>query len=606
MKKIFFLCVIFLWTLPVLSAEYIDSFDAEILINPNASLNVTETITVIPEQKGIKHGIYRDLPISKGEVYEIVTILKDGLPVPYTRTYDKYMTRLRIGSSQEILPIGKPVTYTIYYTAYYTGLARFDTYDEIYWNVTGIWQFPINKTTARILLPNGAEMLQKASYRGYIGSNNSAVYEGNNTFSTDLLKSGEQLTVSIGFTPGLIEAPIGENPRPDYGLIAGITAPIQYFFKRNFNTDLSRETDVSNAVILLVGLLLYMLLCWVWRGRDKYYKTPMVEYDISESVSPAQCALWAQYGLVSDTELMAIHLVEMAQKGFIQIDKEEYPGKPYPVYFIVKTNKQAHTSDELKLNQSFPNTVVLDGEYDGKFARYVQSFFTKQSQQYKKECMHNGIWIFWGLVFFVVLMYCTPRPVALTNGAVIPFLILTGLSLVGSRFQAFITATAFITGIICYLLGGTNIAFNEIIWQMIVGTLSAVVLFPLFSKLMKQPTKSGATKLAKVKGLELFLKTLDIKTPVAYTKEKAEELYPYALALGLSDEWQSRFRSLVGSAMIATAVYHGSFHSGLSSGICSAAQSPNSGNGSGGSSGGGSCGGGSSGGGGGGGGGGGW
>ncbi len=604
MKKLFLFLVACMITLPVMAAEYIDSFEVEITVNPNASLSVTEKITVIPEHKGIKRGIYRDLPIGKGEVYEVVNITKDGSPVSYTRTYDKYMTRLRIGNAHETLPIGKPVTYEIAYTAYYTGLSRFETYDEIYWNVTGVWEFPIQKVNARIFLPTGAELIQQASYRGYLGSNASAIYEGNNTFSTGPLKSGEQLTVAIGFTPHLIEAPIGEDPRPDYGIFAGVAAPIQYFFKRNFNTSLSHETDVSNAVILLVGLLLYMMLVWAWRGRDKYYKTPMVEYDISQHVTPPQSCLWAQYGLVSNTELITIHLVEMVQKGFIQIDKEEYPDKSDPVYFIVKTKKEAHTADEIKLMKSFPKEVILEGKYDRKFERYVSSFASTQVRLYKKECSNNGLWIFLGMVLFVALMYCTPRPVEYTNMAILPFLMVTGVALIRSGLQMVILG--FIFSVI-YVFGGDKINIhlftNGIFWQGIVGVFSAVILFPMFSKLMRQPTKNGSETLAKVKGLELFLKTVDMKTPAGFTKEKAEELYPYALALGLGDEWENRFRSLIGTALVDLTIYNRSFHSSLSSGISTAARPPNS---SSGRSGSGSSGGGRSGGGGGGGGGGGW
>ena len=46
----------------VLAKERITHFDSDVLILPDRSLLVTETIAVIAENTAIRHGIYREFP----------------------------------------------------------------------------------------------------------------------------------------------------------------------------------------------------------------------------------------------------------------------------------------------------------------------------------------------------------------------------------------------------------------------------------------------------------------------------------------------------------------------------------------------------------------
>ncbi len=319
--------------------------------------------------------------------------------------------------------------------------------------------------------------------------------------------------------------------------------------------------------------------------------------------------MWSQYGMANDSQLAMIQLVDMAQKGFIEIDKEDYPDKVNSVYFIFKTNKQAQTPEEERFNKSFPNEVVLDGKYDSKFGKYVRTFSARQLRQYEKDAAYNGLWIFLALVVFIGLLYCTPRPLEYTNVVAFLLLIFSGASLCATGFRRLLIFLLFVSigiGSVAQYKTGMSFFTGGLSWQMVVCLL-VVIMLPIFSKAMRQPSKSGSKKLAKAKGLELFLKTVDFKTPAGFTKEKAEALYPYALALGLGDEWENRFKTLIGAALIDPTIYNHQFRSSLHSGIRSGSTSPQSNNSSGGgSSHSGSSGGGCSGGGGGGGGGGGW
>ena len=48
-------------------------------------------------------------------------------------------------------------------------LGFFEKHDELYWNVTGnAWEFPIEKATATVELPPGAEVLSTEAYTGSV------------------------------------------------------------------------------------------------------------------------------------------------------------------------------------------------------------------------------------------------------------------------------------------------------------------------------------------------------------------------------------------------------------------------------------------------------
>ncbi len=600
MKRFIFVILFLIINLSVSAAEYIDSFNAEIVVNPDATLTGTETITVYPEHNRIKRGIFRDLPVGNGEVYEVLSILKDGLPEPFMRKTDKYMTRLQIGSANKMLPVGQPATYVIRYKAKYTGLKRHQTYEEVYWNVTGQWQIPIYQASAKVVLPAGAEFIQQSSYRGSAGSKQNASFIGENTFTTGLLKVGQQLTIAIGFTPNIIAQPVVNKPTPKHDTLGGPLAPVKFFFMRNFTTDFSYETDVSNAIIMLGGLFLYFLIAWFWRGRDIYFKTPMVEYDMPDNVTPELCSIWKQGGCAVNDDLMNIHLIRMVQNGFLKIHSEQYPDRKEPVYFVTKIS-EPKTSAEKEYDKLMPKVLVLDGEYNEDFSDYVEEYCCKEEEKYAQECKTNGKWVLGAFLVLAGLLFCTPRPIIATIITVLALMFIWLFSISARALQIILTIIfAIVLGfnIMNYVKADKNIIQGGFFFQAIVLWFMSVIAAPIFSKLMEQPTKSGSVKFAKIQGLEMFLKAVNIKTPADFTREKAEKLYPYALALELADNWEKRFKNFIGQTTIDPTVYNRNFVKGFKSETIKTTISPRSGSGS--------SGGGSSGGGGGGGGGGGW
>ncbi len=572
MKKIFLFIFVTFFRLSVFAAEYIDTFRSEIVVNSDATLTVTETITVYPEQKNIKRGIFRYLPINKGQQYRILSVKKDGHNEPFVVSRSKKFSNIRIGNKDVLLPIGRPVTYEIRYIAKYTGIKYYDDYDEVYWNVTGEWKIPINQTTAKVILPGGASFIQQASYRGKAGSKTPAVYYDNNIFTADMLKPKEQLTVAVGFTKGYVS--VIHPPKTE---------------KERLET---HTRDIINSMIILGGLLIYFFIMWKRHGRDIYHKTAMVEYEAPRDFSPSQVYLWKHSGFAPRSNLITLHFLQMVQSGYITIERKNFSNNLTPVYFVVKTGKEPQTPDEVEYEKSMPKVLILDGEYNKAFAQYTDCFKLKEKTIFTQNCKLNTDMITKGLVLFALLIFFTPRLFGWTLFLIIFTIFLSGMSLFVRKFPVILLFPFF------WLISVLHVGF---ILQPIVVAISVLVLGPKFQKLILQPTREGADNIAHIQGLELFLKTLDIKTPSDFTQEKAEELYPYAVALDLTQNWENRFRSMIGDSIINKAIYDTQFRNGMYRTVSHSSYNPaQSGRRGSGSSGGGSSGGGGGGGGGGG------
>ncbi len=568
MKKLLFLAIIIL-CLPVFSAEHIERFHADIEVNPDASLTITETITVVPENKYIKHGITRDLPTNKGERYKILSVQKDGYAEPVTYRESKYMAYLRIGSANKALLSGYPVTYVIKYKAYNTGLGRFENYDEVYWNVTGSWDFPINQASARVILPEGASFIQQASYRGQRGSRQLAAYKGDNYFSTDNLSYNDQLTVALGFTKGIIAEPTGVNPRA--GTVSDkALGGVVGFLIRWLEVEMTRQLDIQNAIVIFGGVLIYFMIMWLFFGRDIYYQTPMVEYEAPKEVSPEETYLWQDKTVSRPDKLTEIHLLNLAQSGFIQIDREKLPYKFSPVYFIVRTEKEPQTPEEKFYDQYMKEDLVLDGGYEPWFSSYVNKLSSWEEKKFSKDCNRNWGKVIFGIILFALLIILTPRKEGLTIIWLFLFVMATFIGLffthvfnIKWRSVCIFYSLPLLGMIAMQILTGGNLFKFNIFYQFTACCLTYLLTIPFFAKIMSVTTKAGAVKQAKIKGLEMFLTTLNIKTPADFTKENAESLFPYAVALGVENKWKNRFRSLIGSALTDNTIYNSRFRHGL-------------------------------------------
>src|SRR5687768_2939541 len=178
---------------------------------------VTETIDVRSEGSRIVHGIFRDFPtrykVARGGEkrvgFTILGVTRNGNVETYAREPVFGGVRVKIGDADERLEPGEHRYVLQYRTT--RQLGRFDSFDELYWNVTGNgWDFVIDRAHAEIRLPKAVTFGERAVYTGAVGSTDAyarVVDErpGMIRFETTApLQPREGLTIAAAWPKGVI------------------------------------------------------------------------------------------------------------------------------------------------------------------------------------------------------------------------------------------------------------------------------------------------------------------------------------------------------------------------------------------------------------------
>ena len=173
-----------LFCINAFTVEQIHSYTSEIAVNPDGSMTVRETITVNAEGDQIRRGIYREFPtdyVDRGGNrvrvrFEVISVRRNEGPVDWSVKAEGNGKRVYMGSMSQTIP---PGMYT-YELTYQTDrqLGFFETYDELYWNVTGDeWAFPILRAEAVVVIPGEgtSRFIEQHGYTGPKGSTETAV-----------------------------------------------------------------------------------------------------------------------------------------------------------------------------------------------------------------------------------------------------------------------------------------------------------------------------------------------------------------------------------------------------------------------------------------------
>jgi len=218
-KQTFLICLLVLHTPLLRAEERIKHFESTIHVLLDGSLRVHEKITVNAEGNQINRGIFRDFPqtyknklgLKKTQPFHVVEVLRNGSRENYNIEKLGSGVRVKIGSASRFLEHKEHIFELVYETDDH--LLYFDKYDELYWNVTGnYWEFPIDKVTAKVVLPDGFTVLAIDAYTGYKGSSDQNaetqfVDHTAEAIAGDFDVSGG-LTISVVWPPGLLNASV--------------------------------------------------------------------------------------------------------------------------------------------------------------------------------------------------------------------------------------------------------------------------------------------------------------------------------------------------------------------------------------------------------------
>ncbi|MET0747107.1 MAG: DUF2207 domain-containing protein, partial [Rhizobium sp.] len=159
------------------AAEVINSFHQAMVLDQDGSMLVTETIAVNAEGRDIRHGIFRDFPLTFQDAggktatvdFAVQSVERDGATEPWKSERIDGGIRIYMGSADVTLDPGEHQYRLTYRTN--RQIRYFTDHDELYWNVTGNgWSFRILEASARVTLPDGVEQQGLGFATGPLGT----------------------------------------------------------------------------------------------------------------------------------------------------------------------------------------------------------------------------------------------------------------------------------------------------------------------------------------------------------------------------------------------------------------------------------------------------
>lgn len=517
MKRIFVFLFLVLGLLSAKAQERILSYDIDAEIEKNGTLLVREQISIVSEGNAIKRGIYRTFPTKYKDRlgnrfkvgFEVTEVLKNGAPEPWFTEEKNNGVIVYIGDSDIELTPGT-YNYTLSFKTT-RQIGFFDDYDELYYNaIGGDWAFPIETASVTIRAPEGAGIVQKTAYSGYAGST-----------GCDCELTSEGNVVRLTTTRPL-------EPQEQLTIAAawekGFVARPSGFSK--LIMFLKDNLHILFALAGLAGAIMLYFRKWKSAGKDPAKGTIIPLFDPPEGFSPAATGYLSNMGMKE--EVVTAALVNMAVSGYLKIvrTKKKYSLELVPGAEAVLTPEEKALASALFAGSQ---EIVLDNENHIVFqkARSEAEIILKE-KMIPEYFNLNARHLLPGVLFSVALVLLT----------------------------FFISPTPAVPVILIILLVGLGI---------------------LFAWLMKAPTPRGRALMDEAEGFKMYLSVaekdqLNLAHEPELTVDRFEKLLPFAIALGVENQWGKKFENALRQSMQDTKTYHPSWYTGT--GFGAAAFSP--------------------------------
>jgi len=547
------------------ATERILSFTAEITVAPDGALHVVEEIEVEAAGRQIQRGIYRDFPLygrtalglnfSPG--FEVERVARDGMAEPYFLVDQPGGVRIYIGQEDRLLPHGR-YRYTI---AYRTDrqLLHLEGEDELYWNVTGNdWSFPIDAAMAIIRLPLGTVPTGIVGFTGPPSSQarNFRILDSGpgevRLATTAPLAPGEGFTVAVGWPEGAVRRP-GSGER------------LAHLVNDNRGT--------LAGIVLLMVLVAVFLAIHRRVGRDPSPGLVIPLFEPPAGLSPVAAGFVWNRGFspaMGAPRALTIILTDLAAKGVITLEEGEKGGFVVERTGDVPANLPAE--EAAVLAALFPGTepapVPFGRKYEprvGAALRALRDRFGKvvERRWFRKNRRPWMIGAALAAVTAAAALILDARGAG--EAAVLVFMLLFAAAFATPVLLLIVTAVrTWRTGGLRSIAGGILILVVAVVFLAPVGALLfflselvappaiviailAVLISILFWFRLETVTEEGSHILTELEGYRLYLSLAegDRLNQAGRGQEITEALYeahlPYAMALGVEQQWTARF-----------------------------------------------------------------
>lgn len=511
----------------VAQEEKITSFHSDITVAESGSLTVRETIQIYAAGDIFKRGITRALPLTRRDIdnnrigvdYIIREVLVDGKPVNYFTEKEGGDLVVYVGERDRYLSPGNYRYEILYETAGQIGF--FADYDELSWNVNGLSGKTMDSVSAVVRLPAGAEVISSHCYTGRQGSGDSncttqtdevgvLVVQANN------LPSNEMLTLSVGFTKGIVTQPPEQLPRTF--------------------TWFERKGLVLLSSLFLVFLFAYYIYTWRRYGVDPPKPVVIPQFSPPDGLSPASVGMLYKGHYLDD--FVTASIVNLSVKGFIRIDEVVEKGglfglrsdKRYALARLKEADDKLPAEEQIVMRSLFRKTgsVTLTGKYDETIAMMMRDYYKSLKKQ------HGSV---------------------LNEGRNLKFHLVPWLAFIAY----FIVMVRFVTDDLLQFTANRN--------ALVATLLLGLVSYLLYAWLIVRPGERKLHYRSAVEGLKMYLdvaeeKQLQFFNPPEVTPALFEQLLPYAIALDMEKVWGDKFEKAFLSSALEPESYRPAWYGG--------------------------------------------
>jgi uncharacterized membrane protein YgcG len=528
MRYIYLSIILLLSSVSIIAQEEkIYTFYSDVTIEESGMIRVKEEIRIFSKGDVFKRGITRSLPLTRRDIqnnrisidYSVSEVLMNGSPVNYFTEREGGDLIIYVGDRNIFLDPGFYI-YEIYYeTAGQIGF--YEDYDELSWNVNGISGKMIDSVSSVVRLPTGANIISSHCYTGRFGDKESDCIseineDGSLTTVVNNLPSNEMLTVSVGFTKGVVNQP------------AGFETNVFSWFDKN-------GMAVVSAVFILL-LSVYYRITWKKYGVDPPKPVAIPQFSPPDGLSPAAVGMLHKGYFIDD--LITASIVNLSVKGYLSIEeiiekKGLFGIRKDRVFSLTRLNndyRKLPAEEAVVLRELFysDDNIRLDGKYDRDVAKMMQNYKKSLNKQFR-PVLDEGInikfhvvpWL--GFVLYIIILFY------FINNSLMHFEV--------NRTALFIT----------------------------IPLLS--ILYIIYAIQIVRPGERKLHYRSNIKGLKMYLdvaeeKRMQFFNPPSVTPEKFEELLPYAIALEMEEVWGEKFEKALLSSAVQPEAYQPAWYRG--------------------------------------------
>jgi hypothetical protein len=475
--------------------EQISSYDIDLYLQEDNSVNVEERIVYTIGSSVSRHGIYRNIPIvynlregNRRQSFSDLEVTDENGKKLEVKKEGFNTISLRIGDPDKLIGAGNH-TYVIKYKMKRAVSYR-DGKSILSWNFIGDgWDFNIYNAKAVVHLPDGEKYTDTKCYVGNVGSDEKC---------TDISEAGNAVTFSQnGLLPRRAftgEITFSNNSFAQPGMIEKFFWNFPWYVVKPF------------AVFLIFFVI------WYRKGRDPRGKVVVAQYNAPKEIEPIEVGYLT--GETLQNHHISSQIIFLAIRGFLRIkrfEKDKFLGfgrkDDYQLEKLKEADGTLKSYDHMLMNVLFKKGKVVN-------VSDLKDDFAKDAQKLKGEIYHE----------ILNKGYFLGNPVWVRT---IYFLI---------------------AGLILALGILVAIYLSPLVYGWI-SLISPGIIAGIFVFFMPSRSQKGAEMRNYLQGLKTYIRYAEadrIKFHNEPKKDPAkfEELLPYAMGFKLEKEWAKQFEDI--------------------------------------------------------------